>query len=115
MEQQRKKTGPKPKPKSELRQHPITCRVTDDELQHIEKFRGRMTKGEFIRTAALKRQMPRPIPEINIKHWNQLAKLASNINQITKKINAGEKPKLNKALIDTYNKIQLLRKQLIGG
>jgi hypothetical protein len=115
MEQQKKKTGPKPKSKSELRQHAITCRVTDAELEHIEKSKGGMTKGEFIRTAALKKQMPRPVSEINIKQWNELAKLANNINQLARVANANKQVKYNDFFNKLYKQIQKTRKELIGG
>lgn len=114
-QKQRKKTGPKPKPKAELRQHPITCRVTDKELEYINTHKGGMTKGEFIRTAALKRIMPNLIPEPNIKKWNQLAKLANNINQLTRIANANKQVKYSDAFNKIYKQVQLLRKDLIGG
>lgn len=115
MEQQRKKTGPKPKPQTELRRHPITCRVTDAELEHIENHRGGMTKGEFIRTAALKRQMPKTIPEPNIKKWAELKKLANNINQLAKIANKAGQVKYNDAFNKIYKQIQAVRQDLIGG
>jgi hypothetical protein len=115
-QKQKKKTGPKPKPKSKLRQHPITCRVTDSELEHIDTLRcEKMTRGEFIRTAALKRKMPKKIEAINIKQWNELAKLANNINQLARVANANKQVKYNDFFNKLYKQIQKTRKELIGG
>ena len=51
-----RKRGPKPRPKAELRRHPVTCRVTDAELAEIDDRRPEgMTRGEWLRTAALRR------------------------------------------------------------
>jgi hypothetical protein len=115
MVQQKKKTGPKPKPQAELRRHPITCRVTDGELEHIDAYRGRMTRGEFIRTVALKRKMPRPIPEPNLKKWAELNKLANNINQLARVANKAKQVKYNDAFNKIYKQIQAVRRDLIGG
>ncbi len=43
-----RKRGPKPRPKAELRRHPVTCRVTDAELAEIDDRRPEgMTRGEL--------------------------------------------------------------------
>lgn len=51
----KKKRGPTPRPPDQLRRHQVNCRLTDDELNHVNKNRGGMSPGEFIRTAALKK------------------------------------------------------------
>ncbi len=80
--------GPKPKPESEKRKHPVTCRLTDIEAVKVDERRGQMTRGEWIRTAALKRP-PKIIPTVNREAWLALSKLAGNLNQIAKAVNQG--------------------------
>ncbi len=80
MDDKKRKRGRKPKAEEDLRKHPVTCRLTDAEAAHVDRLRGAMTKGEWIRTAALKRP-PRVVPAINREAWVALARSASNLNQ----------------------------------
>ncbi|MFQ2462479.1 plasmid mobilization protein [Aeromonas caviae] len=75
--------GRKSLPDDQKRKHGITCRLTDDELAHVDRLRGQMTAGEWIRTAALS-QPPRIVPEINIAAWQELARAAANLNQLAR-------------------------------
>ena len=74
-----------------------------------------MTRGEWIRTAALK-PPPRVIPSINKAAWADLARLAGNLNQITRAINQGLKTDLAAADIAAIrDQVQRLRLELLGG
>ena len=111
------KRGPEPKPESELRRHPITCRVTDAELIQIDAGRpDGMSRGEWIRTKALKRKLPRAIPEINRKAWADLARSLGNLNQIAKHLNqgGGDLPGAVDQVKQIRAEVQNLRSDLLG-
>lgn len=75
--------GRKPVPDDVKRKHGVTCRLTDAELAHVDRLRGNMTAGEWVRTAALGRP-PRIVPELNRQAWLELSRAASNLNQLAK-------------------------------
>lgn len=72
------KPGRKPVPPERQRKHPITCRVTDAELAIIDQRRGGMTRGEWLRTAALKKP-PAIVPELNREAWAYLGKMGNGL------------------------------------
>ncbi|MBS0014244.1 MAG: hypothetical protein KFF46_09765 [Desulfobacterales bacterium] len=111
------KRGPTPKAKAELRRHPITCRLTDVELDRLDRGRPeKMTRGEWLRTKALKRKLPRQIPELNREAWTTLSTAVSNVNQLSKSINQGTRSELAAAdLADLIAQIQAVRLQLLRG
>ncbi|MHB1266569.1 MAG: plasmid mobilization protein [Acidithiobacillus ferriphilus] len=92
------------------RTHTLSARFNNDEIRQINTRRGRMTSGCWLRSAALGRPIPNPIPEANGQAWAGLAKLASNINQIAKALNSHTH-------VDTVEVLQLIkevRAKLIG-
>ena len=100
----------KPLPEHQKRKHPITCRLTDEELSRIDFGKPQGTsRGEWIRTKALSRKIPRAIPEINRKAWAELSRVASNLNQLTRFLNQG-----NGNLSATLIEVATLRKKLLG-
>jgi hypothetical protein len=109
------KRGPKPKSEEEKRKHPVTCRLTDREMEQLDKGKPEnMTRGEWLRTKALKRKLPRSIPEINRQAYTNLARLAGNLNQYIKAINQGRATGPAPELNFLYDEVQKLRGQLIG-
>ena len=79
-----RKRGPKPRPKAELRRHPVTCRVTDAELAEIDDRRPEgMTRGEWLRTAALRRA-PARVPEVNQEAWGHAGRIAGGLTTLAK-------------------------------
>lgn len=70
------------------RTHTLSARFNDEEIKQINTRRGRMTSGQWLRSASLGRAIPNPIPEANGLAWAGLAKLASNVNQIAKALNS---------------------------
>lgn len=84
----RGRRGPKILPPAEKRMHCISVRVNDDELALIERRRGQMQSGAWLRSAALD-AAPTMIPEINKSAWSELANAAANLNQIARKLNRG--------------------------
>ncbi|MHB8181752.1 MAG: plasmid mobilization protein [Acidithiobacillus ferrivorans] len=96
---------------TQKRTHTLSARFNDDELTQITARRGRMTAGQWLRSASLGRPIPNPIPEANGQAWAGLAKLASNINQIAKALNSHD------ANVETAEVLQLIkdvRAKLIG-
>lgn len=69
------------------RKHPVSCRLTDQELTRIDSQRGGMTRGEFLRRAAMEAELPPQVPAINKEAWLELSKLAGNFNQMQKQLN----------------------------
>ena len=76
----------KRKDQSERRQHRIGTRLTDAEVELVDARRGSVSRGEWLRRAALGRP-PRVIPEINREVWSELARIGGNLNQIARKLN----------------------------
>ena len=72
-----------------------------------------LSVSEFIRQSALSSSV-RPAPVISIRQWSELAPLASNLNQIAHRLNAGEQDGLTSAdrqtvaaLDDLFREIRL--------
>ena len=84
------KRGRKPKSAPDKRQHLVACRLTDAEQAQLARGRGALTAGEWLRTLALARRLPRPIPSINLEAYRALARAASNLNQLSRRANAAD-------------------------
>ncbi len=85
-----RKRGPKPKLDSEKRMHQANCRLTDEEWLELNQRRGALAPAEALRILALSRTLPRAIPEINLLAYQELAKTASNLNQLSRRANQGD-------------------------
>lgn len=117
-EQKKRRHGPKPKPASEQRRHPVSCRLTDAELARLDARRGQVSRGEWMRLAALGKP-PRIVPEVNKVAWADLARAAGNLNQITRAINEGrlpvkDVPSVGKVVMDVRAQLDAVRRHLIG-
>jgi hypothetical protein len=110
------KRGPDPKPESELRKHPVTCRLTDIELKQLDQGKpDGMSRGEWLRTKALKRKLPRAMPEVNREAYVELARLTANLNQYMRAVNQNRVPEPGPGLdlSSIYEAVQQLRRELI--
>ena len=87
----RAKRGRKPKSAPDRRQHLVACRLTDAEQAQLERGRGALSAGAWLRTLALARRLPRAIPEINLEAYRALARSAANLNQLTRRANATDR------------------------
>jgi hypothetical protein len=117
-EQKKRRHGPKPKPPSEQRRHPVSCRLTDAELARLDARRGQVSRGEWLRVSGLGKP-PRIVPEINKVAWSGLARAAGNLNQISRAINEGklavkDRPGVGKAVMDVRAQLDVVRRLLIG-
>lgn len=114
----KRRHGPKPKPPQEQRRHGVSCRVNDAEIAIIDERRGKVSRGEWLRLAALSKP-PRIVPEVNKVAWADLARAAGNLNQLTRAINEGrlpvkDVPAVGKAVMDLRAKLDAVRAALIG-
>lgn len=112
----RRRRGRKPVPAHLSRRHPVTCRLTDDELARADERRGALTRGEWLRRAALAR-LPRAIPAVNRDAWTELARLAANLNQVAHRLNVDSAaPGPTSAdLAELRAAVQAVRLSLLGG
>lgn len=102
--------GPAPKSNAEVRRHQVNARLNDDELVLLDRGRPeKITRGTWLRTLALNRKLPRPIPEINREAWAELARVAANLNQLTRHFNQG-----GGDLDAAMGEVAELRNKLIG-
>ena len=106
--------GPKPKSDSELRKHQVNCRLTDHELQTVDARRGGLSRGAWLRIAAMQRP-PRIVPEINREAWSHLAKVAGGLTYLVEVAKAGGTPSTDGSLLaELRQSVSELRRQLIG-
>lgn len=110
--------GPKPKPLEEQRRHGISCRVNDAELALIDQRRGKVSRGEWLRLAALSKP-PRIVPEVNKVAWADLARAAGNLNQLARAINEGrwpvkDGPSAQATIMEMRAQLDAVRASLIG-
>lgn len=104
--------GRPPVPESEQRKHPITCRLTDAESDAVDAARGAVSRGEYIRLAALSAP-PRIVPAINREAWLELLEVGASVNQIAKILNERGDVKYKDAFKTLYDMIKNLRRELM--
>jgi len=106
------KTLPEVKPRELLSNH-IHIRLTDSDYNQIQARAEQvnLSMSEFMRRAALRRAMPRPLAAFDLKAYQvlcqinaQLRMAGSNLNQITKACNSavvlGEPVVVNTKLLE---------------
>lgn len=114
----RRRHGPAPKPQAEQRRHSVSCRLTDAEIARLDDLRGEVSRGEWLRLAAMAKP-PRIVPTVNKVAWADLSRAAGNLNQITRAINEGklpvkDVPSVGKAVMDVRAHLDAVRRLLIG-
>ena len=114
----KRRHGPTPKPAAEQRRHAVSCRLTDAELARLDELRGEVSRGEWLRLAAMSKP-PRIVPTVNKVAWADLARAAGNLNQITRAINEGRMPvkdvaSVGRAVMDVRGQLDAVRRLLIG-
>lgn len=75
-----------------------------------------MTPAQWLREAALTRRLPAPpVSAINREQYAELARLAANLNQLTRLANEGDRVTVATALlIKIKSELSRLRLELIG-
>ena len=91
--------------------------LTDAERATLEiKARSAcLPMSTFLRCVALKKKIEQPPKEISRKQYAELARVASNLNQIAAAINAGKASGVDVEVIyELATQVRSLRMQLIG-
>jgi hypothetical protein len=109
------------RPKSEpgtVRARTIGVRVNPSESALLDSKAAAMgiTAGDFLRQAGLTRRLPSsPVPAINRQEYADLARLASNLNQLAHQANSGAPVAVNDALLhQVAGEVRRLRQALLG-
>jgi hypothetical protein len=86
----RSRRGPAPLEAEERRTHTVSVRLNAAELAQLDAQRATvsMQRGEYLRAGALHR-LPPTIPALHREAWAELAREASNLNQLAKHLNQG--------------------------
>ena len=69
----------------------LAVRFSEEELAELDRQRGAMQRGPFLRNIFLHRKIPQPIPEVNRETYIETSRWASVLNQIARKTNADER------------------------
>lgn len=78
------------RPKSDApRTHRIGCGMNDAELEKLDRLRGGVSRGEYLRRAALDKA-PRTIPEINRQTHADLGRALGNLATVATAMRGGE-------------------------
>ncbi|WP_117624727.1 hypothetical protein [Pectobacterium brasiliense] len=64
-----------------IRQHCISVRLNDEELQLLNAKRGSHRKGEWLRMAFL-HNLPPVIPPVNLEAWKTLGEISQKLNKL---------------------------------
>ena len=115
----RKGRGGRPKgDPSAVRASTIGVRVSAEEYAALRAKAEQMgmTPAQWLREAALSRRLPSPpVPPINREQYAELARLAANLNQLTRLANEGRPVTVADALLQRLaGEVGRLRLALIG-
>ena len=94
-----------------LRRHCVSVRLSPQENAELNRRRGAQQRGLFIRNLFLGRQEPKQIPEINRKAYIEMARAASNLNQIARALNRGDRVILEELI----RELQAFRRGMLKG
>lgn len=78
------------KPEIELRGHCVSVRFNPAEMEELDKRRGKIRRGTYLRNMFLGKREPKQIPVPNQKAYSETARWASVLNQIALRLNFGE-------------------------
>ncbi len=104
-------------PTETLRSRTIGVRVNTAEFAVIEAkaLQVGLPVAQWLRNIALSRVMLRPlVPPVNRQAYSELARLAANLNQISRAAHMGQAVVAAELLENTQRQVRLLRKELLG-
>lgn len=84
-----KRRGPKLIDVDQKRGHCVSVRMNLGELAQLDKDRGVVQRGEWLRKSWSK-DLPSTIPQINRDAYSELSRVASNLNQIVRHLNSDQ-------------------------
>ena len=95
------------------RRYCVAVRMNESELSELDRRRGQILRGTFLRNMFLGKKEPRQIPGVNQKAYFETARWASDLSQIVKKLNSADVIEIEKIqnLRQTLNEF---RKSIIG-
>jgi hypothetical protein len=111
------KRGPAPKPDEEKRSVRVSVYMAPAELAELDARRGGMERSEWLRRAGLGKRLAPAIPAVNREAWGELARVAGNLNQMARSMNAASQIRdvdLVGILAELHGQVQALRSDLIG-
>ncbi|EMX9121231.1 hypothetical protein AAH332_002518 [Klebsiella aerogenes] len=68
-------------PAQSLRIHCVSVRFNKEELEILNKNRGKKSKGEWLRLTSLDR-LPPVVPAINLETWKSLSDISQKLNRL---------------------------------
>lgn len=77
---------------SKVRKNILPVRLSDDDLLNLHEKSQRVGVcfSTFLREAGLGRELPRPVPKINLDTYMELGRIGRNLNQLVKCIHEGK-------------------------
>ncbi len=94
-----------------LRTHCVSVRLSPTELTELDRRRGKIRRGTFLRNVFLGRKEPLQIPAVNLDSFRTSARWAANLNQIARALNAG----LDVDIEEVRSTLRNFRLALLGG
>lgn len=100
----KKRRGPAPRPAEQQRNHRISIFLTPAEYQLVVDKAGDYPLPDFVRNCAIdgkyapKIPVSPVIPKLNFEAWKKLSRVANNINQLARHLNAGQHVEVRTAL-----------------
>jgi hypothetical protein len=82
--------GIEPLSDAERRRHIVKVLLNDDELDQVDSARGSITRSEYLRSSAVGKLRPQPVPETTRQALFILSKVAGNLATLAVAARAGE-------------------------
>jgi len=100
----KKRRGPAPRPADQQRKHRISIFLTPSEYELVIAKAGEYPLPDFVRNCSIdgeyapKIPVGPTVPKLNFEAWKKLARVANNINQIARRLNAERNVGINEVL-----------------
>ena len=88
----------------------VSSRFSPSEAQELDRRRGKVRRGTFLRNLFLGKKEPRQIPGVNVEAYAETARWAANLNQIARSLNSAEVPDIR----EIQRTLAGFRRSLIG-
>jgi len=69
--------------------------MNDTEVKELDRRRGAVQRGKFLRDMFLGKREPRQIPEVNQQKYIETSRWASNLNQLAHALNGADEVEVN--------------------